>query len=278
MQSSSEFLSKYPQIARQKTEKSALRLFLLGILAGFLIGMGALTSTLASYSITNPSLAKLVKGLVFPFGLILVIFTGAELFTGNNLLFIAYFQGEIKLSRMLRNWGIVYLGNLLGSIMLAGLYVISGNFGLQGKVSPGNLDLAISIMNTANSKVSLAFGQAVVLGVLCNFLVCLAVMCALMNQDGISKAVAAFLPVAFFVWAGFEHSVANMYYIPAGLLLKAVPELAKQVTAAGLDFSNLTWGNFFLKNLIPVTLGNILGGFFYSALVYLSFSKLKTDE
>lgn len=265
MQTPGDFYLSYQSIAERKARNQAGRLFLLAILAGVLIGMGAMTSTLTSYGIENPSLSQLVKGLVFPFGLILVIFTGAELFTGNNLLFLGRFSGKLSPKEVLHNWCWVYLGNFVGSILLACLYVYSGN------LVAGKPDLALAILQTAKGKCSLAFGQAMTLGLLCNFLVCLAVMAALMSPDGISKAVAAYLPVAFFVWAGFEHSVANMYYIPAGLFLKGLPGMGEVVAAAGLDLSALTWGNFFLHNLLPVTLGNILGGFLYSGLVYLGF-------
>lgn len=260
MQTPGAFLQTYQDTARKKASNSAGRLFLLAILAGFLIGMGALTSTLLSYSIQNPSLAQLIKGLVFPFGLIIVLYTGAELFTGNILLLLGLFEKNISAKAMLRNWILVYVGNFTGSLILSGTYVLFSGF------TSGKAELATTIMRVADSKSALSFSQGLVLGIFCNFLVCMAVMQGLMAKSGAGKALGAFLPVAFFVWAGFEHSVANMYYISAGLFLKNVPAL----TVAGSDFIHLTWGNFFLKNLLPVTLGNILGGALFAGLIYLA--------
>ncbi|MDO5016423.1 MAG: formate/nitrite transporter family protein [Eubacteriales bacterium] len=254
MQAANKFLDNYDNIAVNKSRASAGKLILLGILAGFLIGMGGLASTMASYAIENPSVARLVAGLIFPVGLIMVIFTGAELFTGDCLIFIGVLDGKVKISGMLHNWLWVYLGNFIGSLLLSAGYTLGGNF------ASGKEQLALAMLKTANTKCSLAFGQAFLLGIGCNILVCLAVATALMAESGSAKAIAAAVPITAFVIAGFEHSVANMYYISAGLFLQGLPQATNWLSTAELSLNNLTWGNFFVANLLPVTLGNIVGG------------------
>lgn len=264
MQSPAQFIESYSQIGKKKSENEALRLFLLAMLAGFLIGLAALTSTVASYAIANPSLAQLVSGLVFGIGLVLVIFSGAELFTGNNLIVISVMDGTATWGGLLRNWILVYLGNFVGSLLLAAAYILPGDFlGSKGA-------LALTIMQKANAKCSYGFGQALVLGILCNLVVCLAVMVSLMNQDAAGKAIGAYLPVVFFVIAGFEHSIANMYYISAGLFAHSLPQAEALLAENGVTLARLTWSGFFAANLLPVTLGNILGGVGFSWLVYRS--------
>lgn len=244
----SQFLERYPSIGAAKTRKPFLSLILLGILAGFLIGLGASVTNIACFGIENPSIAKVVAGLLFPFGLILVIFTGAELFTGNCLIPISLLANQATAGGMLKNWGTVYLGNFAGSVALAASCAFMGQFNM------GDNQLAVYTMQVANTKCSLSFGKAFLFGILCNILVCIAVACATCASSAIGKAVSAYLPIAFFVINGFEHSVANMYYIPAGLFAKALyPSL-------GAEFGALTWGSFLLHNLLPVTLGNIVGG------------------
>ncbi len=173
---------------------------------------------------------------------------------------------------MLRNWCWVYLGNFAAALLLAFSHIMTGDFG------SGKIGLAMTILETADRKCSLPFSQALILGIFCNILVCLAVMCALMAKSGPSKALAAYLPVAFFVWAGFEHSIANMYYISSGLFLKMLPGMGDKLSALEAIFPSLTWTNFLLKNLIPVTIGNILGGFLYTGLIYLAYRPRKENS
>ena len=258
----SEFITSYALIGQKKTKAPALKLLLLGILAGFLIGMGAVVTNTAGHALTNPSVAKIVSGLLFPFGLIMVILTGAELFTGNCLITISVLEKKADWLGMLRNWLYVYVGNFIGSVLLAAACAFSGHMNL------GNNGVAVYTMKVAAAKCSLTFGNAVVLGVLCNILVCIAVSMALSSKETIGRAICAYLPIAFFVICGFEHSVANMTYISAGLFAKLVPAYTDAAAAAGLDVSALTWGNFLLKNLLPVTIGNILGGCGYAALIW----------
>lgn len=260
MQAVSKFLDNYDNIALNKSRASATKLLALGILAGFLIGMGGLASTMASFAIENPSVAKLVAGLIFPVGLIMVIFTSAELFTGDCLIFIGVLDRKVTLGGMLHNWLWVYLGNFIGSLLLSAGYTLSGNF------SSGKEELALAMLKTANAKCSLPFGQAFLLGVGCNILVCLAVATALMAESGSAKAIAAAVPITAFVIAGFEHSVANMYYISAGLFLQSLSQASDWIAEAGLNLAHLNWGNFLLANLLPVSLGNIVGGCLFAWL------------
>ena len=253
-----EFIESYSAIGAKKAGMSWKKLLLLSILAGFLIGMGGAVTNTASHMIPNTSAAKLISGMLFPFGLIMVLFIGAELFTGNCLITISVLDGRVSVAGMVRNLVIVYLGNCLGAMTLAWACVYSGQVSLSGG------QLAAWTIQVAAAKCALPFGKAVVLGVLCNILVCAGVVCGLTAKSASGRAIGAFVPVAFFVICGFEHCVANMYYIPAGLLACfAYPELAAELSCAAL-----TWGNFIWSNLLPVTLGNILGGCGLGALLW----------
>lgn len=267
MLSAAEFVESYGAIGAGKAKAPAMKLFLLGILAGFLIGMGGVVTNTAAHAIANVSAAKIACGLLFPFGLIMVILTGAELFTGNSLMTISVLSKQATVRGMLRNWGIVYLGNFVGSAALAAACAFSG----QMNLSDGGL--GAYTIKVAASKCALTFGHAVTLGALCNILVCVAVMCALCAKDVAGRAVGAFVPIAFFVIAGFEHSVANMFYIPAGLFALSVPKYAQAAAAAGISTSALNWGNFLLRNLLPVSIGNILGGCAFAALLWAGHRK-----
>ncbi len=257
-----EFVESYALIGQKKTKTPWLKLLVLGILAGFFIGMGATVTDTAGATLTSASVGKIVSGLLFPFGLIMVILTGSELFTGNCLITISCLEKKADLAGMLRNWLFVYVGNLIGSLLLAAADAFSGMMNLGGNA------VAVNAMKVASGKCALTFGDAFVLGILCNILVCVAVMQALSSKTTVGRALGAYLPIAFFVIAGFEHSVANMTYISMGLFAKMVPAYTESAAAAGLDLSALTWGNFFLKNLLPVTLGNIVGGCGYAAAVW----------
>ena len=228
MQTPSEFVTSYALIGQKKSTNAATKLLVLGVLAGFLIGMGAMVTNTAGHALTNPSVAKIVSGLLFPFGLIMVILTGAELFTGNCLITISVLEKKVNWLGMLRNWFYVYLGNFIGSLLLAMACAYSGPMNLN------NNGVAVYTMKVAAGKCALTFGNAVVLGILCNVLVCIAVAMSLMSKNTIGRAIGAYLPIAFFVIAGFEHSVANMYYISAGLFAKNIPAYVEAAAAADL--------------------------------------------
>jgi formate/nitrite transporter len=216
--------------------------------------MGAAVTNTAAHSIVNVSVARVISGLLFPFGLAIIMLMGTELFTGNCMIPISLLAGKATVKGMLRNWAVVYVSNFVGAILLAASCAYSG----QMNYTDGGL--AVYTIRVAAAKCAVGFAPAVLLGVLCNVLVCLGVLCSLSAKDTTGRILGAYLPVAFFVICGFEHSVANMYYIPAGLFAMNVPAYAAKAMEAGVNATTLTWGNFFLSNLLPVTVGNILGG------------------
>lgn len=259
MLSPAEFVDFYAQVGAKKARNSTVKLFLAAVLAGFFIGGGGLVSSIASFGLTNTSVARVVSGLLFPFGLIMVIVTGAELFTGNCLITVSLLEKKATLAGMVRNLVIVYLGNLVGAAVLAAAAAFSGTFDY--------LALGVYAIRVAANKCAIPFGRAVVLGILCNILVCAGVMCSLCSKSLPGRAIGAFVPVCFFVIGGFEHCVANMYYIPAGLLAAGLPSCAGLAQEAGVNLSSLSMAGFF-SNLIPVTIGNIIGGCGFGALIW----------
>ena len=269
MLSPAEFVESYCGIGEKKCASGAGKLLVLSVLAGFFIAMGGAVTNTAAHALENPSVIKIVCGLLFPFGLIMVILTGAELFTGNCLLAIPLLERCVRPGAAVRNLALVYIGNAVGALAAAAGCVWGGQLNLSGGA------LAVYTIRLAANKCALSFPAALILGILCNVLVCTAVMCALCAKDVAGRAVGAFVPVCFFVLAGFVHWVANLYYVPAGLLALTVPRYAELAAAAGVDCSALSWGSFLVKNLLPVTLGNLLGGLGFGALVWAGHRKLK---
>ncbi len=259
MQSVAGFLETYPEISVKKANSPAWRLLLLGVLAGFWIGLGGAVSSGASFAVENAGLARLINGALFPVGLILVVFTGSELFTGNCLMTIGLLERRVSLRGMAKNLVLVYAGNFLGAAVMAAACVFCGP--VSGEA------MALSAISRAVSKCSLPFGNALALGVLCNILVCAAVMMATMAHDAPGKILACFVPVCAFVICGFEHCVANMFYVPEGLFL--LSRYGEAARASGIDTSALRFGAFLLRNLLPVTLGNILGGVAFSCIIWI---------
>ncbi len=270
---------KAETIGVKKANMPAGRLLLLAILAGAFIALGAIFATTVSVSgvtvkdaagavISTSSVAygltRLVMGLAFSLGLILVIIGGAELFTGNNLIVMAFMSRKIALRQLLRNWAIVYAGNFLGSILTAGIMFLTGQY-LQGNGAVG-----LNALNIATAKTGIDFLPALCSGIMCNALVCLAVWLTYSARTTTDKILAIIPPITAFVAAGFEHSVANMYFIPIGLFIKnwGTPAFFDTIGKTAGDFSNLTWGNFFIANLLPVTIGNIIGGAVMVGAVY----------
>ena len=253
-------------IGVQKTRLDLLSLVALAVLAGAFIGLGAMfaTTVLAGADGVLPfGVSRLLSGVVFCLGLILVVVGGAELFTGNNLMVMAWAAGKVSPREMLRAWAIVYVGNFIGAVGTAGIVFLSGQY-LSGKGSVAGVALTI-----ATNKVSLSFEHGLFLGILCNVLVCLAVWLAYGARTTADKIMAIVFPVSAFVVAGFEHSVANMYFIPLGLFIKAWAPAAMwtQIGATSVNYAALTWAGL-VDNLIPVTLGNIIGGGGLVGLVY----------
>jgi formate/nitrite transporter len=250
-------------VCRQKTRESILRLTILGFFAGVYIGFGAQLAIMATHDLAafvGVGMSKLIGGAVFSVGLMLVVIAGAELFTGNNLIFLSVLDRQVTVRKLLRNWTIVFIANLAGSLLLVLLMYWSGLWKANGDL------VGAKALSIANAKVNLTFLQAFARGILCNWLVCLAVWMAVSARAVVGKVFAIFFPITAFVASGFEHSIANMFFIPMGLALKGQ---AAVVTAAGLTdkLAHLTVGGM-VMNLIPVTLGNIIGGTFFVATLY----------
>lgn len=250
----SEVVINFAAAGKKKAELPVWKMILLGILAGIFIALGCVATNTSAHSLTDVSSIRTISGLLFPGGISMVILMGAELFTGNCLMSISVLDKKITTLQMLKNWVFVYIGNMIGSLIVA---FGCANFG-QFNYSGGGL--AVYTIKLAVTKSTLPFGNALVLAIFCNVLVCFAVLASLAAKDVIGRIMGTFLPIAFFVICGFEHCVANMYYIPAGIFAANVPAYAAKAVEAGVDLSALTWGNFFVHNLLPVTLGNIIGG------------------
>ena len=248
-----ETYQNYIAVAQGKTSAKWYKTLILAVFAGAFIAFGAAASSAASATFSG-SAASVLKAAVFPIGLTLVIFFGAELFTGNCLLVAPAVGKDIKLTHLFKNWGIVYGGNLLGSVLIAVIVVYSG-------VQTGAVkDACITV---AANKCNMNFGIALLRAIPCNILVCLAVWFALSAKSAAGKILALYLPVFAFVVCGFEHSVANMYYLTAGLL---------SGNSEGLNV-----GNAILNCLIPTTLGNIIGGCIIALTLYFLHGRKKTD-
>jgi formate/nitrite transporter len=258
-----EIAHKAEQVGETKAGMDAATIFALGILAGAFIAMGAIfaTTVTAGGADLPWGVSRLLAGLVFSLGLILVVVAGAELFTGNNLIVMAWASRRVSTASLLRNWTIVYLGNLVGSLGTVAIMYVSKQYTFGGGAVG---EQAVTI---ASAKTGFGFVQAVALGALCNALVCLAVWLAYGAHTTADKVLAIIPPIAAFVAAGFEHSVANMYFIPMGLLVKGNEAfMATHPAPPGID--DLTWSNFVWANLLPVTIGNIIGGGLMVGAVY----------
>lgn len=252
-----------------KAHLQTLPLFSLAVLAGAFIGLGGLFSTTVSAGAAGAvpfGIARLLAGLAFSLGLVLVVVGGAELFTGNTLVVMACASRKITLARMLRCWAIAWAGNFAGAAGTAALVVLSGQYRFGG----GSVGHAA--LSAADAKAALDVVPAFTLGVLCNTLVCLAVWMCLGARTSGAKVALIVGPVAAFVAAGLEHSVANMYFLPLALWIKAYApaEFWSAIARTPEAFPHLTWGNFLIGNLVPVTLGNVVGGALLVGGVYWS--------
>ena len=255
-----------------KASSSFSKLMILGILAGSFIAFAAQGSTMAAFNLLLDSntfgLGKALAGAIFATGLMMVVMGGGELFTGNTLMLAGLIDRRIKLSSMIRNWVIIYIANFIGSMII----VILINY--SGQLMNADAMLGAMALKIAAGKVNLSFLQAFCLGILCNWLVCMAVWMAYGAKSLAGKAICIFFPIWLFITSGFEHSVANMYYIPIGIFIKSNNVIAE---ASGLPpeiLDNLNWGTFFVNNLLPVTIGNIIGGgIFVGIAYYIAFRK-----
>jgi len=251
-------------IKRASTDPTTL--FVLSVLAGAFISFGAIFATTVSAGTAGLpyGVVRLLSGLVFSTGLLLVIIGGAELFTGSNIIVMAWASRKVTTRALLLNWVISFAGNFVGAIVTAALMFYTTQYTFGGG------SVGLTAISTANAKTSLAFVPALTLGIMCNALVCLAVWMCFSARTNIDRVVSIIPPIAAFVAAGFEHCIANIYFIPMGLFIKAgAPDsFWRSIGKTAADFPELTWGNFFVGNLLPVTIGNIIGGSIMVAAVY----------
>jgi formate transporter len=273
-----EMATRAEYLGVRKAEMPFLKMFMLSVLAGAFIALGAIFATTVSagsMAITTASgeaafstglpfgVTRLLSGLVFSLGLILVVVGGAELFTGNNLIVMAWANGKVTGSALLRNWVIVYIGNFVGAIGTAMLMFFTRQYTF------GANSIGIAALKTGVAKSELTFLQAIALGILCNALVCMAVWLTFSARSTIDKIAAIIFPITAFVAAGFEHSIANMYFIPYALFIKMFDvDFVNKVADKVPGLEKLTWQAFWIKNLLPVTIGNIIGGAVLVAAVY----------
>lgn len=267
-----EVIDAYVYKANYAVSKSIM----LGILAGMFIALGGFASAMASHSITNVGLSKFIAGAIFPTGLILVILCGGDLFTGNVLLAVPLVDGKLKIKQVLKNWIIVYLSNLVGAFLIAFLIYSSG------LLDTNSFKLGGYALKVATSKASIGFGKAFASGILCNVLVCLAVWASFAAKDVVGKIFAIWFPIMAFVVASFEHSIANMYYFSIGMLAKGNANYVQAYEIPAEKLAHLNAKGIIL-NLIPVTLGNIVGGallvgvFFWIAFKYTDKDKVNIE-
>lgn len=259
MISPDEIYSYVEEVGYKKATNKSMNTLVLGFLAGMFIAMGAYASSVASHGISDPGLQKFVAGIVFPVGLILVLLCGSELFTGNSLLSIACAEKRITVGQMFKNWALVWVGNFIGAAFIAVLVYCAG------LLSVGNVGgYAVKV---AATKASVGFGQAIASGILCNIIVCLCVWATYAAKDVSGKVLVSFSAILAFVIGGFEHCVANMYYFTIGLLAKTNLAFVEASHVAAEKLDNLTIPGIF-NNLVPVTIGNIIGGAVCVGLVY----------
>lgn len=251
-----------------KSKLPVVKMFLLGILAGAFIAFGAEASSLAAHNVTQVGIQRLIMGCVFPVGLIMVVLLGTELFTGNCMMIAAVADKRVKFAMLLRNWVVVYLGNLVGAALIVLLVSATGQLGYSSN------GLAVLTIKIAAAKTGLSFGAAFAGGILCNVLVCVAVLLAMASKSIIGKIAGIWFPIMAFVLSGFEHSVANMYYIPAGIFASMNPAYAAAAQEAGVNMANLNALGF-LGNIVPVTLGNIVGGAAIALVMWFCFRRNK---
>ena len=270
-----EVAHNYLATGKAKTQYPVQKTMILAVLAGMFIGLAGAGSNIAMASVAGGTLAyfgKLLAAIVFPAGLAMVLIAGSELFTGNCLIIIPVLEKEVKMSAMFKNWILVYIGNFIGGLIIALITVYGGTYRIFDNAA------AATAIYTAVSKVSIPFGEVFLRGILCNFVVCVAVWMTFAAKDVVGKIAALFLPIMLFVLSGYEHSIANMCFIPSGLFAMNNPGYLHAFEALYHgDLNALTWGAFFTKNLIPATLGNIVGGSVCVGIAYW-FAYLRSSD
>ncbi len=263
------------EVGCKKVSLSAYQRCLLAILAGAFIAFAAEGSNAAIHTIHSVGIAKALAGALFATGLMMVVVAGAELFTGNHLIVIACLTKRASWPALVKNWLFVYSGNFIGAMIIVAFILYSGQLNFSGGLLGG------FTIKTAVYKVGLTFVSAFLMGIMCNWLVCLAVWMSYAAGDIVGKLAAIFFPIWLFVTSGFEHSIANMYYIPAGIFAKSNPAWVQAAISLGVkpaEISGLTWGSFVINNLVPVTLGNIVGGTLFVGMIYWFCYLHKNDK
>ena len=276
MFSPKEIAQNYITLGEAKAGYSVLKMLVLGVMAGMFVALAGVGATISQTTVAGTSIAytgKLLGALVFTTGLAMVLIAGSELFTGNCLIIVSVLAKSVKPGAMLKNWFFVYLGNFIGGFIVVLITVYGGTYSSFGNLA------AVTAITTAVSKVSLSFGDALLRGILCNFLVCVAVWMAFAAKDVAGKIAALFLPIMLFVLCGYEHCIANAYFIPTGLLAaRDTVYLGAYYAASGASsVASLTWGAMFVRNIIPSTLGNIIGGAGMVGAVYW-FAYIRLDS
>lgn len=269
-----ETLDALMKAAELKASMPLKRLIIFGIFAGVYIAFAGAGANMASFNLlADPQtfgLGKVLSGTIFTVGLMLVVLGGAELFTGNTTMVAAAADRRITVCSMLKNWIIVYICNFIGGVLIAFMIYYSGG------LNAGNGLLGAMTVKIAAGKVNMGFGQALVSGIMCNWLVCMAVWISTGAQTTIGKMFSIFFPIWLFVTAGFEHSVANMFFIPAGIFASG-NDMFVSLSGVSLDvLSNLGWSGMLINNLLPVTIGNIIGGSVCVAMGY--YAALKSEK
>lgn len=275
MYTSEEVMESFAAAGLKKTKTGFLKLFVAGILAGAFVAFGGAAGSVAMHNVSNVGLGRMAAGVVFPVGLMFIILIGCELFTGDCLMLTSVIKKRISVLNMLKVLGIVYISNFVGGVLIALMVSYSGQFDYSAGL------LGAFTIKTALGKVQIPFMKALVSGILCNIIVCLTVLIVAKSKEVSGKVLATFFPIMLFVVTGFEHCVANMFYVPAGIFALNNPHyasLAAETYNLGAEaLSQLTWQSFFINNLIPVTLGNIIGGFAVAAAFCYINSKDKKE-
>lgn len=262
-----QMAKKAIEIGIKKAKMPFSDTLVLSILAGAFVAMGAafsITSTAGLPPDFPYGVAKLIAGFTFCLGLALIVMGGAELFTGNSLIIMAFMSKKISFGKVLKNWSLVYFGNFLGAMVMVGFMFASSwyTFG-QGQIG-------LTLLKTAQFKLSHNFLEYLVLGILCNVFVCLAIWLTYSARTVLDKIAAFFFPLVGFVVLGFEHSIANMFFVPIALLIKdfAPASFWVSISSSPDKFASITWKGLFVDNLIPVTIGNIIGGAVMVGAIY----------
>lgn len=267
-----EVVSNYIDLGVKKTRFPILKMYLLGVVAGIFIAFGGVVSNTAIHALENQGLARVLSGFLWPIGLSIVTVLEGELFLGNTMMVTTVLTRRASLPAVLKNWFFVYLGNITGGLLISTLVVFSGQLNL----SDGNL--ALYTIQLAQSKTAMPFGATVILGILCNILVCAAVICSSSAKDMPGRVLGASIPVVFFITSGFENAVANMYLIPVGILALNRPAYASLAAQVGIFPTHLNWNIYLMRNLLPVTIGNLIGGIGFGTILWLCHVRLTLKE